>query len=104
MSRRTGNTEAEPAPQLHLSDRLETARKDRGLTQAQAARELDVARSAYRLWEMGAALPAPKRWQPVATWLGVTVMTLLLAEGLISDDEGLAVGGPGSVPAPQAGE
>ena len=71
---------------LHLSDRLRTARRDRGLSQAQAARELHVARSAYRLWEMAAALPETRRWQPVATWLGVSVTKLLLAEGLIADD------------------
>jgi transcriptional regulator with XRE-family HTH domain len=79
--------DARQAPRPHLSQRLKTARHDRGLSQAQAARELDVARSAYRLWEMDAALPEPRRWQPVATWLGVTVTALLLAEGLISDDE-----------------
>ena len=72
---------------VRLSDRLKTARDDRGLTQSQAARELNVARSAYRLWEMQAALPEARRWKPVAAWLGIPVMTLLLAEGLIADDE-----------------
>lgn len=86
MSEATDHHDADPAPQPHLSERLRAARLDRGLSQAQAARELDVARTAYRLWEMDSALPEPKRWQPVATWLGVTVMTLLLAEGLVSDD------------------
>ena len=74
-------------PSLHLSQRLKTARSDRGISQAQAARELNVARSAYRLWEMDAALPEPRRWKFVAAWLGVTVMTLLAAEGLVPDEE-----------------
>ena len=75
---------------MHLSDRLKAARNDRGLGQAQAARELGVARSAYRLWEMGVALPELRRWKGVATWLGVSVTTLLLAEGLLEDDDPLA--------------
>ncbi len=87
MNEGTDQHDADPAPRRHLSERLRVARLDRGLSQAQAARELHVARTAYRLWEMDSALPEPKRWQPVATWLGVPVMTLLLAEGLVSDDE-----------------
>ena len=33
------------------------------------------------------ARPAPDRWRPLATWLGVSMRTLLLAEGLISDED-----------------
>jgi transcriptional regulator with XRE-family HTH domain len=72
---------------IRLSERLKTAREDRGISQSQAARELDVARTAYRLWEMEAARPAPDRWRLVARWLGVSMTTLLLAEGLISEEE-----------------
>ena len=79
-------------PTLHLSDRLKTARTDRHLSQAQAARELGIARSAYRLWEVSVALPEIRRWKPIAQWLGVTVTTLLIAEGLIEDDDALVVG------------
>ena len=92
MSEGTDENETARAPQPHLAERLKTAREGRGLSQAQAARELDVARSAYRLWEMAAALPEPRRWRAVAAWLDVTVTTLLLAEGLIPDDEAPAVG------------
>src|SRR5262249_10922979 len=53
----------------------------------QAARELEVARTAYRLWEKEAARPAPDRWRLVARWLGVSVTTLLLSEGYITEDE-----------------
>jgi len=72
-----------------LADRLRAHREERGISQAQAARELDVARTAYRLWELEAARPAPDRWRLVARWLGVPMTTLLLAEGLISEDERL---------------
>jgi transcriptional regulator with XRE-family HTH domain len=71
-----------------LAQRLKTHRNERGISQSQAARELDVARTAYRLWELEAAHPAPDRWRLVARWLGVSMTTLLLAEGLISEEEG----------------
>jgi transcriptional regulator with XRE-family HTH domain len=70
-----------------LASRLKEKRRQRGISQAQAARELEVARTAYRLWELEAARPAPDRWRLVARWLGVTMTTLLLSEGLISGDE-----------------
>jgi len=72
---------------MSLADRLKAKREERGISQSQAARELEVARTAYRLWEMEAARPAPDRWRLVARWLGVTMTTLLFSEGLISDEE-----------------
>src|SRR5262245_48743269 len=57
------------------------------MSQSQAARELDVARTAYRLWELEAAKPAPDRWRLIARWLGVSVTTMLLAEDLLTDEE-----------------
>src|SRR6187455_1988127 len=72
---------------IPLGERLRTHRAEHGLSQAQAARELDVARTAYRLWEMEAAKPAPDRWRLIASWLGVSVTTMLLAEDLVSEDE-----------------
>jgi transcriptional regulator with XRE-family HTH domain len=71
----------------NLADRLKARRERLGISQSQAARELDVARTAYRLWEMEAARPAPDRWRLVARWLGVSVTTLLLSEGYITDEE-----------------
>jgi transcriptional regulator with XRE-family HTH domain len=71
-----------------LAQRLKAYRKKRGISQSQAARELDIARTAYRLWEMEAARPSPDRWRLVARWLGVSTTTLLLAEGLITEEEG----------------
>lgn len=72
---------------ISLAERLKAKRRERGLSQSQAARELDVARTAYRLWELEAARPAPDRWRLVARWLGVSMSTLLLAEGLITEEE-----------------
>jgi len=71
-----------------LAQRLKAHREERGISQSQAARELDVARTAYRLWELEAAHPSPDRWRLVARWLNVSMTTLLLAEGLISEEEG----------------
>ena len=77
----------EPEHVVSLADRLKTRREQLGISQAQAARELDVARTAYRLWEMEAAKPAPDRWRLIASWLGVSVTTMLLAEDLMSEEE-----------------
>jgi anti-sigma regulatory factor (Ser/Thr protein kinase)/transcriptional regulator with XRE-family HTH domain len=67
---------------ISLADRLKNRRTELGLSQAQAARELDVARTAYRLWEMEAAKPQPDRWRLISRWLGVSVTTMLLADEL----------------------
>ena len=72
---------------VSLAKRLKDKRSELGLSQSQAARELDIARTAYRLWELEAARPAPDRWRLVARWLGVSLSTLLLAEGLITEEE-----------------
>ena len=78
-----GGLSSEPS----LAERLKAHREALGISQSQAARELEVARTAYRLWELEAARPAPDRWRLVARWLGVSMTTLLLAEGLITADE-----------------
>jgi transcriptional regulator with XRE-family HTH domain len=72
---------------VSLGDRLKQRRTELGLSQAQAARELDVARTAYRLWEMEAAHPTPDRWRLISRWLGISVTTMLLADELISEAE-----------------
>ena len=72
---------------VSLAERLKSHRDELGISQSQAARELDVARTAYRLWEMEAARPNPDRWVLIARWLGVSVSTLLLAEELMSEGE-----------------
>jgi len=72
---------------ISLAERLKQRREQLGLSQSQAARELDVARTAYRLWELEAAKPAPDRWRLISRWLGVSVTTMLLAEDLLSEEE-----------------
>ena len=96
---------------VSIAARLKQRRNELGISQSQAARELDVARTAYRLWEMEAAKPAPDRWRLIASWLGVSVTTMLLAEDLVSEDEAslgdivaFDFGRPGSAPAGAAGE
>ena len=74
-------------PVVPLADLLKARRQELGISQPQAARELDVARTAYRLWELEAARPAPDRWRLIARWLGVSMTTMLLAEKLLSADE-----------------
>lgn len=78
---------AQPERVVSLAERLKSRREELGISQSQAARELDVARTAYRLWEMEAARPAPDRWRLISTWLGVSVTTMLLAEDLLSEEE-----------------
>jgi len=77
---------ADPAV-VSLAERLKQRREELGISQSQAARELDVARTAYRLWEMEAAKPSPDRWRLISRWLGVSVTTMLLAEDLLSEEE-----------------
>jgi transcriptional regulator with XRE-family HTH domain/anti-sigma regulatory factor (Ser/Thr protein kinase) len=72
---------------ISLAERLKQRREERGISQSQAARELDVARTAYRLWELEAAKPSPDRWRLIARWLGVSVTTMLLAEELMTEEE-----------------
>ena len=77
---------AQPEGQvISLAERLKHRREELGLSQAQAARELDVARTAYRLWEMEAAKPQPDRWSLISRWLGVPVTTILLIDEPIDD-------------------
>jgi two-component sensor histidine kinase/DNA-binding XRE family transcriptional regulator len=81
---------ANPEAVISLAERLKSRREELGISQAQAARELDVARTAYRLWEMEAAKPAPDRWRLIAAWLGISVTTMMLADELVSEDEAFA--------------
>jgi len=74
---------------IPLGSRLRARREELGLSQAQAARQLDVARTAYRLWEMEAARPAPDRWRVIARWLGISMTALLHAEELLDEQESL---------------
>jgi transcriptional regulator with XRE-family HTH domain/anti-sigma regulatory factor (Ser/Thr protein kinase) len=78
-----------PGDVIPLGARLRRRREELGITQAQAARQLDVARTAYRLWEMEAARPAPDRWRVIARWLGISMSAMLLAGELLDEQEAL---------------
>src|SRR5579875_3827337 len=80
------NMAAEVIP---LGNCLRQRREELGLSQAQAALLLDVARTAYRLWEMEAARPAPDRWRSIARWLGISMTAMLYAEELIDQQEAI---------------
>jgi transcriptional regulator with XRE-family HTH domain/anti-sigma regulatory factor (Ser/Thr protein kinase) len=81
-----------PGEVIPLGARLRQRREELGMSQAQVARELDVARTAYRLWEMEAARPSPDRWRLVAKWLGLSVTAMLLADELIDETDALHAG------------
>ena len=72
---------------IPLGSRLRQRREELGLSQTQAAMQLDVARTAYRLWEMEAAKPAPDRWRNIARWLGISMTAMLLAEEFIDPQD-----------------
>jgi anti-sigma regulatory factor (Ser/Thr protein kinase)/transcriptional regulator with XRE-family HTH domain len=72
---------------IPLGARLKQRREELGLSQTQAAGQLAVARTAYRLWEMEAARPAPDRWRVIAKWLGVSMTAMLLAAEMLDEQE-----------------
>ncbi len=72
---------------MALADRLRTTRTDRGLSMAAAARELGVATSNYRMWELGYAKPEPAKWHPISTWLDIPFPTFLREEGFLTEEE-----------------
>jgi len=82
-----------PAEIIPLGARLRQRREELGLTQAEVARELEVARTAYRLWEKDAARPSPDRWRLIAKWLGLSVTAMLLADELIDEQEAFDAAG-----------
>jgi transcriptional regulator with XRE-family HTH domain len=70
-----------------LGDRLRTSRQEKGLNLTEAAEQLQVARTAYRLWERDAATPSPEHWNAIALWCDVPLATLLRDLGLLSTEE-----------------
>ncbi len=72
---------------MALGRRLKNARVGRGISMAEAARQLGVAHSAYRMWELGVAKPDANRWRTLSEWLGVPIVTLLREEGILTKDD-----------------
>lgn len=76
---------------MTLGERLKKTRMAKGLNLTEAAKELGVARTAYRLWEKEAATPAPEAWSSIAVWCEVPVPTMLREVGLLRADEETAL-------------
>jgi transcriptional regulator with XRE-family HTH domain len=70
-----------------LGELLRRTREARGLNLSEAAREIGAARTAYRLWERDAAVPAPDQWKGLALWCEVPLWAILRLAGLLSADE-----------------
>lgn len=60
-----------------FKDRLKTARKDAGLSQATLAKELFVSQQAIAKWETGRATPNPEMLAKIANVLNVSIDFLL---------------------------
>lgn len=72
---------------MTLGDRLRATRAAKELNLTETAAELGVARTAYRLWERGAAVPSPEYWKSIAVWCDVPVAAILRDLGLLSAEE-----------------
>jgi len=59
-----------------LGERIKLIRRERGLTLAQVADELDVSKPTVWAWEKGKARPLPERMEAIAAALGVSVSAL----------------------------
>lgn len=70
-----------------LGDLLRQTREERGLNLTEAAERIGAARTAYRLWEKDAAVPAPEQWTAVALWCDVSISAILRLAGLASEEE-----------------
>jgi transcriptional regulator with XRE-family HTH domain len=71
---------------MTLGERLKETREHRGLSLTQAAEELGVARTAYRLWELGAANPSPETWKDIALWCQLPIVSLMKELGHLDDE------------------
>lgn len=81
------------------NDRLKTLREEKGISMNQIARELKVATSTYRDWELGRRIPA-ESLKCLAQTLGVSLAALLgeedekseqLKKAIACFEEGLAL-------------
>jgi transcriptional regulator with XRE-family HTH domain len=60
-------------PGNELGDRLRRERKRRKETQAETAARFDVNQSSYHRWEDGTNRPDPIHYEPIGTFLGVSL-------------------------------
>lgn len=73
---------------MNLSEKIQTLRKERGLTQEQFAEKIFVSRTAVSKWENGRGMPGMDSLKMIAEVFGVSLDELLCAEELITVAEG----------------
>lgn len=76
-------------PMKRLGERLTTARKSKGLSQAQLARILGISRGACGQWEQGHSLPSVANIIETARLLNVSVEWLATGRGAMEYQDGL---------------
>jgi transcriptional regulator with XRE-family HTH domain len=72
---------------MEFHEKLQTLRRQRGLTQEQLAEALYVSRTAVSKWESGRGLPGIESLKAIAAYFSVSVDTLLSGEELIGAAE-----------------
>ncbi len=69
---------------MTLSEKLVTLRKEKGLTQIQAAEALKVSRQAISRWEVGTAVPSIDNYKALATLYNVSLESLIQSNQSLS--------------------
>lgn len=69
---------------MELSEKIQTLRKERGLTQEQFAQQLFVSRTAVSKWETGRGTPSIDSLQMIAKLCGVSLDALLGTEEAVA--------------------
>lgn len=67
-----------------IAKHLRVARRIKGITQREAAREINVTRTTWNHWETGRALPSSVNVPALAAWLGIA--TGDLAEAIVNEE------------------
>lgn len=69
---------------MEFHEKLQTLRKQRGLTQEELAEVLFVSRTAISKWESGRGYPSLDSLKAIAKFFGVTIDSLLSCDALLS--------------------
>ena len=69
---------------MEFSEKLQTLRKQKGLTQEELAQELFVSRTAISKWESGKGYPSIDSLKEISKYFSVTIDELLSSEELIT--------------------
>jgi transcriptional regulator with XRE-family HTH domain len=77
-----------PDASIEIGRRLKAARTNRGKSQAELARHLDVTQTAISYWEAGRRLPGVDHLMQIASFLDVPLTDLLPEAGAASRPSG----------------